>query len=1130
MTPAFGGKITSGANVYAIIYTTAMQAWTGAIFEAFSAGNIASYAMTMSEVGTSGWGLGTFPGTIPPGNYFFEIRQRVGGSPAASDPVVWTDHLRWNGSAVLPVSHFRSANDAVTVGALADQSIKWTTFETLLRPTKVLSEDDGLTWLGTIWPADLSGLGLTGTLDEALAGITAPSATQNANAVYELMAPALLQQQQNAATIIDQLDDIAGDVGVIKDATAPIGQGNGRTAVTDQTDGTDYYRVRGRETSADAYSWLAGVVVTAYPVGSANAAARTVTDSDGKWTLYLGGSIDQQYRVTFDALRGDPITVTIDVPGVADSEPVTPTEPPAVPPPQPPVTPPSNPVTPPGSNQAPVFSSTPALTVTAGEPYIYRAVAADPEGLAVTLTLPTKPSGMAIDAEGLITWDTTGVSAGTTASVVVRASDGTATTDQSYTITVRATVNRLPRITQVPPSSTIAAGVTYSRQVVATDPGDTITFSLRRGPVGMTINASTGWLAWDSTSSPAGTFPITVRATDSQGAFSEKTFNLTVTAAAITNGGPYFTSSPIRGATIGTAYNYDADAVDPEGQTLTWSVSGPAGMTINTSTGVVSWDTTGKTAGSYSVTISVTDGTNTTTQAFSLVLTAPVNQPPQITSAVPSPSITAGTTFSHTMTASDTVGDTLTWTLTRAPVGMSINASTGAISWNTTGVPTSAVPVTVRVTDASGAADEQTFNLEVTATDAGVLLLRSNFASDQALLDQAAALHNAGRIVQIESGITLRATRGLTLNGAGTIYIGTKRAAAWPAQNRGETDAAYAARLAALEAVDAATPWTTIVAPGDGTGYSTLFTVAENGSGSIVGGRITISPARVPGDRITIVSMRRGARFTGRGTWYAKHSQAVKIDSNTSMRKLVLDGNRFGDFYPDVLPDGDGSAWNVCRNHVYIGGGGGLAADGSPDGVIITNNWFGSSALGEALVRMDGADLTGIRIEGNVFEYRPLQFPGYGPNRLNAALRIHRAECVRVINNYFSKGPCDTGLFVNYALRLPVGQSPAQVVHGFTRDVIVSGNVGINGAGLEFQESLVDATYDGNTFETVIFRRPGGMPVQSSNCKLLNHTFPGGASASRCVIVESGYAGGLTIGTTVITAAGNYDQTGARVR
>ncbi|MBW8307099.1 MAG: putative Ig domain-containing protein [Thiobacillus sp.] len=90
---------------------------------------------------------------------------------------------------------------------------------------------------------------------------------------------------------------------------------------------------------------------------------------------------------------------------------------------------------------------------------------------------------------------------------------------------------------------------------------------------------------------------------------------LEVTGGA-TNAAPSITSTAITTATVGQPYGYDVNATDPDaGDVLTYSLDVfPAGMTINGTTGLISW--TPGAAGPSNVTVQVSDGSLSDTQSF----------------------------------------------------------------------------------------------------------------------------------------------------------------------------------------------------------------------------------------------------------------------------------------------------------------------------------------------------------------------------------------------------------------------------------------------------------------------------------------------------------------------------------
>ena len=87
---------------------------------------------------------------------------------------------------------------------------------------------------------------------------------------------------------------------------------------------------------------------------------------------------------------------------------------------------------------------------------------------------------------------------------------------------------------------------------------------------------------------------------------------------------PEITSTPVTSAIFNNAYTYDVDAVDPNSDAVTYSLlMNPAGMTINTSTGLVSW--TPDAMGDHTVKVGASDATYITNQEYVLTVsgTAP---------------------------------------------------------------------------------------------------------------------------------------------------------------------------------------------------------------------------------------------------------------------------------------------------------------------------------------------------------------------------------------------------------------------------------------------------------------------------------------------------------------------------
>ena len=178
------------------------------------------------------------------------------------------------------------------------------------------------------------------------------------------------------------------------------------------------------------------------------------------------------------------------------------------------------------------------------------------------------------------------------------------------------------------------------------------------------------------------------------------------------------TSPGSQTGTVGTAASLQITATDSaSGQTLTYSATGlPAGLSINSSTGLISGTPT--TSGSTSVTVTAKD---TTGASGSASFTWTINSASGNTVTVTSPGSqtgTVGTAASLQITATDSAsGQTLTYSATGLPAGLSINSSTGLIS----GTPTTSgsTSVTVTAKDTTGASGSASFTWTINSASAG---------------------------------------------------------------------------------------------------------------------------------------------------------------------------------------------------------------------------------------------------------------------------------------------------------------------------------------------------------------------------------------------------------------------------
>jgi hypothetical protein len=141
-------------------------------------------------------------------------------------------------------------------------------------------------------------------------------------------------------------------------------------------------------------------------------------------------------------------------------------------------------------------------------------------------------------------------------------------------------------------------------------------------------------------------------------------------------------------AQLNTPYNLQLTATGGSG--LTWSVSSgalPAGLNLNSSTGLISGTPTA--AGDASFQIKVTDSSGNRSDAQTYTL--PVVEPLRV--AKPSAAAEVGMDFKVSLAATGGRGP-YTWSVTGLPAGLTFDAATTTIS----GVPTTAGSATLKVT------------------------------------------------------------------------------------------------------------------------------------------------------------------------------------------------------------------------------------------------------------------------------------------------------------------------------------------------------------------------------------------------------------------------------------------------
>jgi hypothetical protein len=231
------------------------------------------------------------------------------------------------------------------------------------------------------------------------------------------------------------------------------------------------------------------------------------------------------------------------------------------------------------------------------------------------------------------------INAGNTATVSVRPKTGLAAGNHTGTLTVTGdngvsvtaslsfTVNAAPPTGTAPTITTTTlpagtVGTAYSQTLTAT--GTTpITWSITSGslPTGLTLTANTGVIS--GTPTAAGTANFTVRAANGVSPNATKALSIAVNAAPPTGTAPTITTTALPAGTVGTAYSQTLTAT---GTTpIIWSITTgnlPAGLTLNTATGIISGTPTA--AGTANFTVRAANGVSPdATKALSIAVNAP---------------------------------------------------------------------------------------------------------------------------------------------------------------------------------------------------------------------------------------------------------------------------------------------------------------------------------------------------------------------------------------------------------------------------------------------------------------------------------------------------------------------------
>ncbi len=367
----------------------------------------------------------------------------------------------------------------------------------------------------------------------------------------------------------------------------------------------------------------------------------------------------------------------------------------------------------------------------------------DSGGVSVRYAMKTVPatSGISIDTlTGKISWADT---------VIVRAYNlqitprniKSAGTSIPYTLTINA----------VKPSAFVYSKDTAIRNFgtadasftpTINDGGALVTYSITSPAVsGISINPTTGRIVWNTTV-PAGIYILTITATNSAGS-TMKSYTLTIKSV-VPSAFSYSKDTAIRN--FGTADTSFTPTIQNGGAPVSYSISSsfPAGVSVNDKTGQILW-TDKVFVGIYSFRVIARNEAATIGADYGLTIKAV--KPSGLAYSTDSKTSNFGTADASVTPSINDGGAAVTYTISGNPSGVTIDASTGIISW-TDKVLAGTYPLTITATNSAGAGNPVFYILTINAIAPKDLVYNPNNATTTTTGSSATpSINNGGAFV-----------------------------------------------------------------------------------------------------------------------------------------------------------------------------------------------------------------------------------------------------------------------------------------------------------------------------------------------------------------------------------------------
>jgi hypothetical protein len=302
--------------------------------------------------------------------------------------------------------------------------------------------------------------------------------------------------------------------------------------------------------------------------------------------------------------------------------------------------------------------------------------------------------------------------------IPISLTDGEFTVTQNLSITV-SHINRPATLEDIPAQS-VDENQPITITVVSNDPDSEdqgkLQLTASNLPQGATFNTANGEVTWTPTYDQSGSYAdITVSVKDPAGLGIDKTFAITVNNV---NRPPEL--NPVGQQTVAenaslsvTFQGTDPDKED-EGKLQYSGESLPQGAVLDPASGTLNWTPGFTQAGSYQVTIKITDSGGLSAELKVPVEVSDINRPPQLQS-VPAQSADENAAISFNLSATDEDTDNqLVYSIGNLPDGASLDESSGQFSWTPGYDQAGNYTLSAKVSDGT---TESTTTISVTVND-----------------------------------------------------------------------------------------------------------------------------------------------------------------------------------------------------------------------------------------------------------------------------------------------------------------------------------------------------------------------------------------------------------------------------